>query len=161
MLRRDDGRTRAELAHVLDRNDDLQVERLPHAGVHELDLAPAAGDEAADLRHRSLRRRQRDALERALDETLEPLERQRQMSSALRSRDRVHLVEDDRLDAAQRLARLRGQEQKERLRRGDEDVRGVRSIRRRSSAGVSPVRTPTESFESSPASGLRRFRSMS
>ena len=38
---------------------------------------------------------------------------------------------------------------------------GVRSIRRRSSAGVSPVRTATESFEPRPASGLRRFRSMS
>ena len=38
---------------------------------------------------------------------------------------------------------------------------GVRSMRRRSSAGVSPVRTPTTSFEPSPASGLRRFRSMS
>ena len=38
---------------------------------------------------------------------------------------------------------------------------GVRSIRRRSSAGVSPVRTPTESVEPSPASGLRRLRSMS
>ena len=38
---------------------------------------------------------------------------------------------------------------------------GVLSIRRRSSAGVSPVRTPTESSERSPASGLRRLRSMS
>ena len=61
-------------------------------------------------------------MERALDQALEPLERQRQVSSALRSRDRVHLVEDDGLDPAQRLARLRGQEQKERLRSRDEDV---------------------------------------
>ena len=38
---------------------------------------------------------------------------------------------------------------------------GVFNIRRRSSAGVSPVRTATESSERSPASGLRRLRSMS
>ena len=83
------------------------------------------------------------------------------MRAALRAGDRVHLVEDHGLDPAERLARLRGEEQEQGLGRRDEDVGGVRSIRRRSSAGVSPVRTATESFESSPASGLRRFRSMS
>ena len=38
---------------------------------------------------------------------------------------------------------------------------GCRSIRARSRCGVSPVRTPTASSERSPASGPRRFRSMS
>ena len=37
--------------------------------------------------------------------------------------DRVHLVDDHRLDAAQRLARLRGEHQEERLGRRDQDVR--------------------------------------
>ena len=41
----------------------------------------------------------------------------------LRACDRVHLVEDQRLDAAQRLARLRGEHQVERLGRRDQDVR--------------------------------------
>ncbi len=35
----------------------------------------------------------------------------------------VHLVHDDRLDPAQRLARLRGEHQEQRLGRGDQDVR--------------------------------------
>ncbi len=114
---------RVELAHVLDGNDDLEVELLAHAGVDELDLAPGPGDETADLLHRSLRRREADALERALDQSLEPLEREREVSAALRSGDCVHLVEDDRLDPAQRLPRLRGQEQEERLGSRDQDVR--------------------------------------
>ena len=83
------------------------------------------------------------------------------MRAALRPRDCVHLVEDHGLDPAQGLARLRGEEGK-----SDSGVvmrmsGGVRSMRLRSSAGVSPVRTPTESSERRPASGLRRLRSMS
>ena len=44
------------------------------------------------------------------------------MGAALGAGHRVHLVDDDRLDAAQGLARLRGEQQEQRLRRGDEDV---------------------------------------
>ena len=44
------------------------------------------------------------------------------MRAALRTRNRVHLVHDDRLDPAQRLARLRGEQQEERLRGRDQDV---------------------------------------
>ena len=58
----------------------------------------------------------------ALHEALEPLQREREVRAALRARDGVHLVEDHRLDPAERLARLRGQEQEERLGRRDEDV---------------------------------------
>ena len=54
---------------------------------------------------------------------LEPLERQRQVRAALRAGQGVDLVDDDPLDAAQRLARLRGEQQVERLGRRDEDVR--------------------------------------
>ena len=53
---------------------------------------------------------------------LEPLEGQREVRAALRPRDRVHLVEDHGLDPAQRLARLRGEQQEERLGSRDEDV---------------------------------------
>ena len=68
------------------------------ARVDELDLAARPGDEAADLLQRPLRRREADALERRVDEALEPLERERQVRAALRAGDRVHLVEDHRLD---------------------------------------------------------------
>ena len=44
------------------------------------------------------------------------------MRAALRAGDGVHLVDDHGLDPAQRLARLRGQHQEERLRRRDQDV---------------------------------------
>ena len=53
---------------------------------------------------------------------LQALDADRHVRAALRAGDGVHLVEDQRLDAAQRLARLRGQHQVERLRRRDQDV---------------------------------------
>ena len=110
------------LAHVVERHDDLQVELLRAAGVDELDLAPAR-DEAADLLQRPLRRGEADALDRLADEPVEPLEAKREMRAALRAGDGVHLVDDHRLDPAQRLARLRGEQQEERLRGRDQDVR--------------------------------------
>ena len=55
---------RAELPHVLDGDDDLEIELLAHARVDERDLAVGAGDEAADLGERALRSRQTDALHR-------------------------------------------------------------------------------------------------
>ena len=58
-----------------------------------------------------------------LDEPLEALQGERKVRPTLRPRDRVHLVQDHRLDAAQSLARLRGEEQEEGLGRGDQDVR--------------------------------------
>ena len=57
---------------------------------------------------------------------VEPLERQRQVRAPLGPRHGVDLVDDDRLDPAQRLPRLRGEQQEQRLRRGDQDVRRPR-----------------------------------
>ena len=77
------------------------------------------------LRHlfeRMLRRREADPLRRLLAQRRQPLQRERQVRAALVRHERVDLVDDDRLDAAQRLARVRRQHQVERLRRGDEDV---------------------------------------
>ena len=93
------------------------------AGVDQGDLAPTARDPAADLGEWSLRRREPDPLERTLDDPLEPLERDREVRAALCPGECVHLVEDQRLDAPQHLASLRGEEQEERLGGGDEDVR--------------------------------------
>ena len=115
-------RGRAELAQILDGNDDLKVELLARAGVDELDR-PAAGDEAADLLERPLRGREPDALDRLLDEPLQALDREREVRAALGAGDGVHLVEDQRLDTAERLARGRGEHQEERLGRRDQDVR--------------------------------------
>ena len=56
------------------------------------------------------------------DDALEALQRERQVRAALRAGDRVHLVEDHRLDGAQHLAALRGEQQEERLGRRDQDV---------------------------------------
>ena len=58
-----------------------------------------------------------------LDEPVEALDAQREVRAALRARDRVHLVEDQRADAAQHLARLRREQEIERLGRRDQDVR--------------------------------------
>jgi hypothetical protein len=115
-------RGRAELAHVLERDDDLEVELLADPGVDQLDLPPGPGDEAADLRERALGRGEPDALERLLDDPLEALEREGKVGAALRPRDRVHLVEDHGLDPAEHLAGLRGEEEEERFWRRDEDV---------------------------------------
>jgi hypothetical protein len=54
---------RAGLTHVVDRHDHLEIELLGNARVDELDVA-GAGNEAADLLHGTLRRREPDALER-------------------------------------------------------------------------------------------------
>ena len=60
-----------------------------------------------------------------LHSALEPLERQREVRAALGRHQRVNLVDDDRVDRAQRLARVRGQQQIQRLRRRDQDVGGL------------------------------------
>ena len=81
-----------------------------------------AAEEAGDLVDRADRRGQADALGRLVEQGVEPLEREREVRAALGAGDRVHLVDDHRLDAAQRLAGLRGEDQEQRLGRGDEDV---------------------------------------
>ena len=75
---------------------------------------------------RALRRRQPDALQAAPalgDERVEPLEAERQVAAALVAGQRVHLVDDDGAHPAQQRARRRrGEEEVERLGRGDEQV---------------------------------------
>ena len=103
--RRPDRLLLLRLAHVVERDDHLQVELLGAAGVHELDLA-AARDEPADLLERTLRGREADPLHGLADQPVEPLQRERQVRAALGAGDRVHLVHDHRLDRPKRLARL-------------------------------------------------------
>jgi hypothetical protein len=96
------------LTHIVERDDDLQVELLGAAGVHELDLTRAR-DEAPDLLQGSLRRGQPDPLDRPFRQSVQALQAQRQMCASLSARDRVHLVHDHGLDPAQGLARLGGE----------------------------------------------------
>ena len=58
------GQDLAERRHVVDGDDDLEVERLARAGVDDLDLAIGAGaaEEPGDRVERPLRRRQADPL---------------------------------------------------------------------------------------------------
>src|SRR5215207_9662022 len=119
---------RRGLAHVLDRDDDLEVELLRAAGVDEPDRAPAR-HEAPDLLHRALRRRERDALDVHVDEPDEALDAEREVGAALRPGDGVDLVQDHRLDGSEHLAGARGEDQKERLGRRDQDVRWLAAHR--------------------------------
>jgi hypothetical protein len=119
-----------EVAHVVDRHHDLDVELLADAGVDDGHRPGAAAvrrvvgatQEAGHHVERALGGGQPDALGRPLAQLGQPLERQRQVRAPLGGNQRVDLVDDDRLDLAQRLAGLGGEHEVERLGRGDEDV---------------------------------------
>ena len=102
---------------------------------------------------------------------LQPLERQGQVGAALAGHQRVDLVDDDRLDGAQPVAGVRGQQQVQRLGRGDQDVGRLAPELRRSRAGCrrcgppppgSGARSPAAAASRvMPAMGARRLRSTS
>ena len=75
---------------------------------------------------------------------LEALEREREVRAALGVGDGVDLVDDHRLDPAEHLARVRGEDQVQRLGRRDEDVgRVAQPWRRARAGGCRPVRIAT------------------
>ena len=107
-------------------------------------------------------------------QALEALQAQREVRAALRAGDRVDLVDDHVLDAAEHLARAAGQHQVERLGGGDQDVRRVagdlaailgRACRRsatrpRSAAAARRAAAPPgRSRSAAPAGCARRRRS--
>ncbi len=176
----------AQARHVLDRHDDLELERLARAGVDDRDLAaladpaevpgdrlerPLGGAEADPLdRRRGLARLPARGLVAA--EALEALEAEREVRAALGPGDRVDLVDDDVLDASEDLPRLAGQQEVQALGRRDEDVRrvadevaplvcgrvaGPDGDRDAAAAG----RPGAAASRAMPASGARRFRSTS
>ncbi len=102
--------------------------QLPLAKVSHLDHCASlrsSGEEGGEGLHRLLRGRQPDQLGTAPHLRLQPLEREREMTAPLVPRQGVDLVDDDRVHVTERLASTRGGEhQVQRLRRGDEDVRG-------------------------------------
>ena len=107
--------------HVGGRRDHRQIDPRHLAGVKDHDLAVPA-QVARHLLERPLRGAQPDALRVAPAQRGQPLERQRQVRAALVRHQRVDLVHDHRVDLAQPLAGGRGQEEVERLGRGDEDL---------------------------------------
>ena len=150
-------RSRAELkrltktCHVLDRHFDAELERLRCPGVDDAYRTRTVGGEPAkesrDLVQRPLRRREPDPLKRTpalrmarRDEPLEPLEREREMRSALGRHHRVDLVDDHGLDVLQCRARRGREHEIQRFRRRDEDVgrrfREAQPVLRRRVAGA-------------------------
>ena len=99
----------AELAHVLDGNDDFDLERLADAGID--DRAPAGACREPSTRRGTGRPppadaawpRARCAAAASARDLLEPLERQHQMGAALGGGEGVDLVDDHRLDRRERL----------------------------------------------------------
>src|SRR5207245_1006575 len=82
------------------------------------------------LVERTLRRGEADALQPLGGSAPHPpdffqaLERQREVRTALGWDDRVDLIDDDAFHRFQRVPREAGEDEVERLRRGNEDVRG-------------------------------------
>ena len=127
----------AEPRHVLDRDDDLELERLARAGIDDADLAALADatEVPRDGLERPLRGAEADPLDPrrgrvgrvvrvvpAAPQDLEALQAQGEVGAALGAGDRVDLIDDHVLDAFEDLARLARQQQVQALRRGDEDV---------------------------------------
>ena len=118
----------ADGGHVVDRDHDLEVERLARPGIDDLDVAVRsdAAEEPGDRVERPLRGAQADALERRRvrgSKALEPLEAEGEVGATLGAGDRVDLVDDDVLDAPQDLADLAREHQVQRFGGRDEDVR--------------------------------------
>ena len=118
------GRVRglAEVAHVLDGDDHREVPLLFRRRLDDHGVA-ARGQEAGDLLDRADGRGEADPAGRLRQQRVQPLQGERQVRAALGARDGVHLVEDHRLHAGQRLACFRGQHQEQRFGRRDQDVR--------------------------------------
>ena len=77
-----------------------------------------------DCRDRILRRGQADAQQSITAKSRKPLQRKGQMRAAFVRRDRMNFIDDDRARRRQHLAAgFRAEQDIERLRRGDEDVR--------------------------------------
>jgi hypothetical protein len=114
-----------ELRHVLDRDDDVDVDGLGRGGLDDGDgRRPAARprEEQRDLVDGPHGRGQADALRASVEQRVEPLQRQREVRAPLGPGDGVHLVDDDGLDSAQCLAGLAGEQEEQRLGRRNEDV---------------------------------------
>ena len=128
--------------HVLDRHHHRQVERLLARRGHDRDRAGAA-EEAGHLVQGPDGGRQADAAGRPLQQLVQALQAEGEVGPALGRDHRVDLVDDHRVDVARASRALEVSS-----RNSDSGVvmrmsGGWAGKRRRTSAGVSPVRMPT------------------
>ena len=117
-----------EVGEVVDRHGDPDVEPLAARRRDDADR-PRAREEPCDLLAGPHRGGEPDALRRRGGELVEPLERQGEVRPPLGAGERVDLVDDDRLDAAERLARRRREHEEQGLGGGDEDLGRMRHER--------------------------------
>ena len=123
------------------------------------------------LLQRPLRGGKPDALERSLGNRLQPLQRQRQMRAALGRHQRVNLIHNYGIHAAQACGSIGGQQQIQRFRRRDQYLCRMpakeRALLLRGISGAHAIpgsRTATPARRAMfaiPASGERRLRSTS
>ncbi len=116
-----------QVGHVVDRHDDLQVERFALTGVDDRDgtgdvvLLPA--EKARDLLERALRRGQADALHRCLAGARQAFHAERKVCAALGGRHRVDFIDDDSRRAGEDVDAAGGEQQIKALGRRDQNVR--------------------------------------
>ena len=115
--------------HVHDRDADLEVEPGFVGGVHDLDRTGAA-QIAGHLVHGPDGGREPHPLGVLVTERGQALQRDRQVNPALGACHGVDLVHDDGFNRAQRLARLRGQQQEQALGSGHQDLGRLLALRR-------------------------------
>ena len=114
--------------HLIARDRAEFVTRHFHRHFHlatmaDVDNLRLVAQEARDFFQRLYGRRQTDSL-RPASQSIQPRQRERQMTSALIVRDRVNLIDNDGPHAGEHFARsFRRQENIERLRRGHQNVR--------------------------------------
>ncbi len=117
------------IGHILDRNGDAHRQRARGGRIDDQRILYPA-EELRDARDRLHRGGKADALRRLRQQRIESFQADRQLRAAFAARYRVHLIQDQGGDAAQRLAGARGQHQKQRFRRRDQDI-GRRALQLR------------------------------
>ena len=152
---------------------DPEVEGADVPAVDDRRQRPVADQQPRHRLDRSLRRRQADAVRPRVAQRFQPLEREREVRAALVARDGVDLVDDHRVDRAQRGAPARARHQEvQRLRcRHDEARRlahqarplGTASCRRfghrrRSTARRARARPRSPRSRGAAVAGSRRCR---
>ena len=115
---------RAERGQVGNRYHHVDVE---HLGARRLDGddRAAAGQEPGHLVEWADRRGQPDPLRRIVHQQVEAVQGDREVRATLGAGHRVHLVDDHRPDPGEHLPGPAGEQQEQRLRRGDQDVGAV------------------------------------
>ena len=117
----------AEVAHVFDGDDDLDVHRLANAGVDDGDGPPVvvltSAQESCGFFERALGSGQADSLGWCFVDRFESLEGERHVGTTFGAGQRVDLIDDHRFNPSQACSRLRRKHEVQRLRRGDQDVR--------------------------------------